>query len=174
VSMRACMIEVARARGGRSLVRWFRESRQAELIVIFGEDLAALLGLVFALLAVSIAVLTGNPSWDAIGTLMIGALLIIVAVFVAIEVKAMLIGQSADPDVHAAMRAYLHERPEVERVFNLITMQMGDDVMVAVKAQMTHTDSAAGLAESINAVEAAFQEAFPQVRWSFFEPDSVD
>src|SRR3546814_3585127 len=68
--------------------QWFRESRQAELVVIFGEDLAALLGLVFALVAVAATMVTGNPMWDAIGTIGIGALLIIVAVFVAIEVKA--------------------------------------------------------------------------------------
>ena len=106
VSMRACLTEVNKARGARSLARWFHESRQAELIVIFGEDLAALLGLIFALLAVGLAVLTGNPMWDAVGTLAIGVLLIVVAVFVAIEVKAMLIGQSADPEVHAAMARF--------------------------------------------------------------------
>src|SRR4029078_7024058 len=85
VSMRACLVEVDKARGSRSLVRWFRESRQAELVVIFCEDLAGLLGLVVALFAVVLAVLTGNPMWDALGTLAIGVLLIVVAVFVAIE-----------------------------------------------------------------------------------------
>src|SRR3546814_9666375 len=83
--MRACLQEVNKARGDRSLWQWFRGSRQAELVVIFGEDLAALLGLVFALAAVLLAVATGNPVWDAIGTIGIGALLIVVAVFVAIE-----------------------------------------------------------------------------------------
>ena len=97
MSMRACLQEVNKARGERSLWQWFRDSRQAELVVIFGEDLAALLGLVFALVAVLLTVVTGNPMWDAIGTLAIGVLLIVVAVFVAIEVKAMLIGQSVDP-----------------------------------------------------------------------------
>src|SRR5690349_12458242 len=87
VSMRACMVEVNKARAGRSLRLWFRESRQAELLVIFGEDLAALIGLILALMAIVLAVVTGNPMWDAIGTLMIGVLLIVVAVFVAIEVK---------------------------------------------------------------------------------------
>ena len=111
VSMRACLVEVNKARGSRSLVRWFRESRQAELVVIFGEDLAALLGLIFALVAIVVAVITGNPVWDAIGTLAIGVLLIVVAVFVAIEVKAMLIGQSADPEVNAAIEALLRAAP---------------------------------------------------------------
>jgi cation diffusion facilitator family transporter len=174
VSMRACLAEVKKARGDRSLLQWFRQSRQAELIVIFGEDLAALLGLVLALVAVCLAVVTGNVVWDAIGTLLIGALLIIVAVFIAIEIKAMLIGQSADPSVSGAMRDFLQARPEIERIFNLITFQMGDDVMVAVKAHMKNAETPAQLVQSINAVEAAFQQRFPQVRWSFFEPDTAD
>src|SRR3546814_1324130 len=95
--MRAGLQEVNKSRGDRSLWQWFRQSRQSELVVIFGEDLAALLGLVFALFAVMASVITGNPIWDAVGTVAIGVLLIVVAVLVAIEVKAMLIGQSVDP-----------------------------------------------------------------------------
>jgi cation diffusion facilitator family transporter len=174
VSMRACLVEVAKARGQRSLAKWFRDSRQAELIVIFGEDLAALFGLVFALAAILIAVATGNPMWDAVGTLMIGVLLIVVAVFVAIEVKAMLIGQSVDPYVAGAMTAFLSARPEVERVYNVITLQMGNDVMVAIKAKMRPTSGGSGLVAAINTTEAAFRQQFPEVRWSFFEPDDQD
>jgi len=174
ISMRACLVEVAKARGERSLARWFHESRQAELIVIFGEDLAALCGLTFALVAILTSVVTGNPAWDAIGTLMIGALLIVVAVFVAIEVKAMLIGQSVDPQVATAMRAFLEGQPEVERIYNVITMQMGNDVMIAVKAKMRPTSGDAGLVAAINTVETAFRRRFAEVRWSFFEPDDKD
>lgn len=163
-----------KARGSRSLWRWFRESRQAELIVIFGEDLAALLGLIFALLAIALAVATGNPAWDAIGTLAIGVLLIVVAVFVAIEVKAMLIGQSADPEIHAAMARFLQERPEIARVFSLITLQLGNDLMVAVKAQLHRRDGGAPTEDSINAIEAELKRRSPQVKWSFFEPDNTD
>ncbi len=172
VSMRACLVEVNKARGSRSLVRWFRESRQAELIVIFGEDLAALLGLIFALIAILAAVVTGNPTWDAIGTLAIGLLLIVVAVFVAIEVKAMLIGQSADPAVAAEMQRFFEERAEIARVFSLITLQLGNDMMVAVKVQLQRS----GLTpeEAINSVESEFKRRFPQVKWSFFEPDIAD
>ncbi|QQP96316.1 cation diffusion facilitator family transporter [Lysobacter enzymogenes] len=171
ISMRACLQEVAKARGQRSLWQWFRESRQAELVVIFGEDLAALLGLVLALIAVMLTVVTGNPIWDAIGTVCIGALLIIVAVFVAIEVKAMLIGQSVDPLRQQQIREFLDARPEVARVISLITLQLGNEVMVSVQAQMREEHSVAGLTEQINAVERAMKQAFPEVRWSFFEPD---
>ena len=174
VSMRACLVEVNKARGGRSLAQWFRESRQAELLVIFGEDLAALSGLTLALLAVVLAVVTGNPIWDAIGTVLIGVLLIVVAVFVAVEVKAMLIGQSIDPFVSQDMGRFLRERPEIERVFNLITLQLGNDVLVSVKVQMAGRGTAAELVSSINSVEAAFKARYPQVRWSFFEPDDRD
>jgi cation diffusion facilitator family transporter len=171
VSMRACLQEVNKARGARSLWRWFRESRQAELVVIFGEDLAALLGLVFALFAVVLSVVTGNPVFDAIGTIMIGVLLVVVAVFVAIEVKAMLIGQGVDPEREAQMRAFLEGRAEIGRIISLITLQLGNEAMVAVQAEMTEVQSTRALVEQINAVERAFKAQFPEVRWSFFEPD---
>ena len=173
VSMRACLVEVNKARGSRSLARWFRESRQAELIVIFGEDLAALLGLIFALIAVVAAVVTGDPMWDAIGTLAIGVLLIVVAVFVAIEVKAMLIGQSADPEVSAAIKAFFEERAEITRVYSLITLQLGNDLMVAAKVHLQRS-ATIPVEETINAVERECKRRFPQVKWSFVEPDSAD
>jgi cation diffusion facilitator family transporter len=171
MSMRACMQEVNKARGGRSLWQWFRASRQAELVVIFGEDLAALLGLVFALIAVLLAVVTGNPVWDAIGTIAIGALLIIVAVFVAIEVKAMLIGQSVDPERQQQIQAFLDGRPEIARILSLITLQLGNEVMVSVQAQMHEKQDAGALIGQINEIERVMKQQFPEVRWSFFEPD---
>ena len=172
VSMRACLVEVNKARGSRSLWQWFRESRQAELVVIFGEDLAALFGLVFALAAVLTAVVTGNPIWDAIGTIAIGALLIVVAVFVAIEVKAMLIGQSVDPARQQQIRDFLDGRAEIAQVISLITLQLGNEVMVSVQARMREEHSVTALTEQINTVERAMKQAFPEVRWSFFEPDT--
>ena len=171
VSMRACLQEVNKSRGGRSLWQWFRGSRQSELVVIFGEDLAALFGLCFALVAVLLTVVTGNPLWDAVGTIAIGVLLVVVAVLVAIEVKAMLIGQSMDPARQAQMRRFLDARPEIGNVISLITLQLGNDVMVAVQAEMREEQSAHSLALQINDVERALKHEFPDVRWSFFEPD---
>jgi cation diffusion facilitator family transporter len=173
ISMRACLVEVNKARGSRSLTRWFRESRQAELIVIFGEDLAALLGLIFALVAVVAAVVTGDPMWDAVGTLAIGVLLIVVAVFVAIEIKAMLIGQSADPEVSTAIRAFFEERSEIARVYSLITLQLGNDLMIAAKVKVQRSASVS-IEETINIVERECKHRFPQVKWSFVEPDIAD
>jgi cation diffusion facilitator family transporter len=171
ISMRACLQEVDKLREGRSLWRWFRSSRQSELVVILGEDFAALVGLTFALIAVLLTAWTGNPMWDAVGTVLIGALLIIVAVLVAVEIKAMLIGQSIDPAVQARMRRFLDERPEIGNVISLITLQLGNDVMVSVQAEMREEQSAKSLALQINDVERALKQEFPNVRWSFFEPD---
>jgi len=172
ISMRACVQEVNKARGDRGMWQWFRESRQAELVVIFGEDLAALLGLVFALVAVAATMVTGNPMWDAIGTIGIGALLIIVAVFVAIEVKALLIGQSVDPERQQQIHQFLDGRPEVAETISVLTLQLGNDVMVSVQARMRERERALVLIEEINTVEIALKQAFPEVRWSFFEPES--
>ena len=171
MSMRACLQEVTKARGDRSLWQWFRESRQAELVVIFGEDLAALVGLALALAAVLMTVATGDPIWDALGTLAIGLLLVVVAVFVAIEVKALLIGQSMDPDREQELRGFIAARPEVAGVISLITLQLGNEVMLSVQAQMAPAGSADELIERINAVERAVKQRFPEIRWSFFEPD---
>jgi cation diffusion facilitator family transporter len=171
VSTRAALEEAARERRGRSLWRWFRESRQAELIVIVGENIAALLGLVVALVAIALTVVTGNPFWDALGTIVIGALLVVIAVFVAVEIKAMLIGQSVDPAVQARMRQFLDDRAEISHVINLITLQLGNDVMVSVQAEMHEAESAVALVTRINEIERALKLEFPEVRWSFFEPD---
>ena len=173
-SMWGCLREVNKARGERNLWRWFRESRQSELLVIFGEDLAALLGLVFALAAVLLTIVSGNPLYDAIGTLAIGVLLVVVAVFIAVEVKALLIGQSVDIEMRDGIRAFLDGRPEIARVFNLITLQLGPDVMVSIKAEMQHDQSADSLVGAINAVEADLRARWPEIRWSFFEPDIDD
>ena len=173
-SMWGCLREVNKARGDKSLWRWFRDSRQSELIVIFGEDLAALVGLMLALLAVLLTMLTGNPLFDALGTLAIGVLLVVIAVFIAVEVKALLIGQSVEPELKASILAFLEARPEIARVCNLITLQLGNDVMLAVKAQMSGDLATHGVIDAINAVEKDLKARFPEVRWSFFEPDVAD
>ena len=173
-SLWGCMHAVNKERQGRHLSTWFRESRSSELIVVFGEDVAALLGLILALVAVIAAAVTGNPVYDAIGTVMIGALLIVIAVLLAIEVKALLIGQGVEKHVHASMKTFLQERSEIEGVYNLLTMQMGPDAMIAIKAKMHPTGSERELLNAINRVETDFRAAFPMTQWLFFEPDFKD
>lgn len=170
-SLWGALREIGKVRRGRSLWSWFRGTRNAELVVIFGEDIAALVGLVLALVAVGASWLTGNGMYDAMGSIAIGVLLIIVAVMVAIEVKALLVGQGVEPSVRREMLAFLERQPAVVRVIELITLHMGADVMVAVKAEMGDAPSTRALVDAINAVEASFRERFPQTRWVFFEPD---
>ena len=169
-SMWGALREVNKSRGRSSLWRWFRGTRNSELVVIFGEDLAALIGLALAFLAVLATWLTGNPMWDALGSIAIGVLLIVVALAVATEVKAMLIGQGVESEVRAEMLQFLGEQPAVEGVLELLTLHMGADVMVAVKAKMRPQGDLDRLVASINEVEAAFKERFPQTQWIFFEP----
>ena len=173
-SMWGCLREVNKARIGMSLWRWFRESRQSELIVVFGEDLAALLGLAIAFAAVAAAHFTGDVRFDAWGSIAIGVLLCSIALFVAREVASLLVGQSAEPRLRDAIADFVRAQPEVARLFNLITLQLGPDVMVAVKAEMRGELSGGELIEAINRVEAAMKKNFPEIRWSFFEPDVSD
>ena len=170
-SLLGCVREINKVRGSRSLWRWFRQTRQSELAVIFGEDLAALLGLTFALGAVVVTMATGNPIYDAIGTLGIGLLLIAVAFLIGREVKELLIGQGVEAPVKDQMTAFLESRREVAELYNLLTLQLGNDVMVAVKARMAAADSAEDMIKAINVCEVDFKARFPQVLWLFFEPD---
>ena len=105
---------------------------------------------------------------------MIGVLLLVIAILLAIEVKALLIGQGVEIHIHAEMKAYLQDRPEVEHLYNLLTLQMGPDAMVAIKARMCRTGSEAELINAINRVERDFRQAFPVTKWLFFEPDDTD
>jgi cation diffusion facilitator family transporter len=173
-SLKGALNEVSKVKGKRSLARWFKVSRQSELIVVIGEDIAALLGLSLALAAVLLTMVTANPLFDALGTMAIGVVLVLVAVTLGIEVKSLLIGESADPETVSAMRQFLSERPEVAELYSLITLQLGTELMVAVKGRMQQQGTAGELVEDINCVEAALRTAFPQVRWIFFEPDVKD
>ncbi len=174
ISLWGCVREVNKEREGRHFLRWFRESRSSALIVVFGEDVAALLGLMIALIVISMTHLTGNPLWDAFGTVSIGVLLIVIAVFIAIEIKDLLIGQSIDPEKLDDMREFLSARPEIDTLYNLITMQFGPDAMVAVKAKMVPTGSEVGMIDAINRVESDLRRQFSSITWVFFEPDLTD
>lgn len=171
LSMWGCLREVNKVRGNKSLRQWFRQTRQSDLLVVFGEDFAALTGLTLALIAVLCTYITGDPTYDAVGSLCIGILLVIVAVAIGYEVQALLIGQSIGSEEEQRMREFLEARPEVAAVLNLITLQLGNDAMVAVKTRMIQIGSTTELANAINRCEHDLKAAFPQVVWVFFEPD---
>ncbi len=166
--------EVNKERGRKSLWKWFRTSRNAELLVILGEDIAALFGLTLAFAAVTMAWVTGNTAWDAAGSMAIGVLLIVVAFLVGYEVKQMLVGQGVDPELREEMLRSIESDPGVDKVFNLVTLQMGPDVMVAVKARMQPAGSEKALIAAMNRAEVAFRARYPSVAFLFFEPDLAD
>jgi cation diffusion facilitator family transporter len=173
-SLWGAMREIRKVAGRQPFMEWFRETRQSELMVVAGEDIAALLGLTLAFVAVAASVITGNPTWDALGTLTIGIVLMVIAIAVMIEVKGLIVGESAAPHLRAEIEAYVGEQPEVERVLNVITLAWGDKVVIAVKASMRGMETQTGLqmVEAINAVESRMQERFPAAQWIFFEPDT--
>ena len=173
-SLYGCVTQINKIRRDVSVWKWVRTSRQSELVVVFGEDNAALLGLSFALIAVLLAMITGNPVFDAIGSIGIGALLIVISFFLAVKVKSLLIGQSTDDHTRLQIEQLLAARPEIEQIFNLITIQLGPQVMVAVKAKMKDVDSVEQLILNINACEAALKKANRAIQWVFFEPDTEE
>ena len=173
-SMAGCLREINKSRGRRSLWRWVNECRSSELIVVFGEDFAALIGLILAFCFLIIAGVTGNARFDAAGSICIGVLLIVVAVFVSIRVKSLLIGRSADPELVAAIEEAISGDEDILEVFHVITLQMGPKVMLAAKLRLREGISSDQACERINALEARIRERFPEIGWCFMEPDLRD
>ncbi|GAB2894358.1 cation diffusion facilitator family transporter [Paraburkholderia jirisanensis] len=171
LSLMGALREIRKNHPDKSMWRWFRETRESELLVVAGEDIAALAGLAIAFVAVLLTMLTGNPLFDALGSIGVGVLLMVIAFLVAREVKSMMIGESASPEVRRAIEAHLRARGEIRGIINLITLQWGRHVVVAVQAEMIDYDSGRAMVDAINVIEADLQEHFPQVRWVFFEPD---
>lgn len=171
-SFRTALIEARKAKGPRSLLRFLRDSRQPELPVILLEDAGALVGLVFALCGVSLAVVTGNGVWDGVGALGVGALLVVIAVFLAMEMAAMLVGETALPEEVAAIQAALEASDGVLRVIHLRTLHVGpDELLVAAKIAVAHSDTGAEIAADIDSAEASLRRAVPTARYVFLEPD---
>jgi cation diffusion facilitator family transporter len=170
-SLYGCLTQIKKLRHNTPLWTWIKNSRKSELIVVLGEDIAALLGLTLALLAIGLSIITENPLFDALGSIGIGVLLIAVSILLGVKIKNLLIGQSADAETRSQIKSILEARPEIDHIFNLITLQLGAQIMVAVKAKMSKVDSAELLIDNINACEAALKKSNPAIQWVFFEPD---
>jgi cation diffusion facilitator family transporter len=172
----AGVYKAAKARkGDRPLFQYLRETKDSDLVVIFGEDAAAVLGLALALIAIGISVITGDPRWDAIGTLAIGVVLIGVAIFLAVEVKSLLLGEAADPGLLGVIDAVAKEDPRILKVLRALTVQQGPgEIMVACKLQFRDDLSGKDLVAAINEFEVRLQAKSPEVKWSFVEPDDAD
>lgn len=164
--------EMKKRRGNLSLIEYLKRTKDSDLIILFGENSAAVLGLSVAIVALLLAWKTGNGMFDSIGSIIIGVVLIGVAVFLGREVKSLLIGESADPVVAEAVKATVPDHPNVEAVLRLITVQQGPgEVLVAMKIRMKGGLSTKELVDSINKFEQAVHDRAPEIRWCFVEPD---
>jgi cation diffusion facilitator family transporter len=171
-SFRTAIHESNKVRGGVSWPEFIRRAKSPELPVILLEDFAALLGLVFALLGVSLSRATGNGYFDVVGTAAIGLLLVSVALVLALETKSLLLGESAAPAVQARIRSALESTPGVERVIHMRTLHLGpEELLVAVKTAVARDSSATEVAHSIDAAERAVRSAEPSARVIYIEPD---
>ena len=114
---------------------------------------------------------TGNPLFDAIGSIGIGVLLVVISIFVAVKIKGLLIGQNVDMEGREEITKFLESQPEINKVLNLITLQLGAQVMVAVKVKLESVETVGHLIQNINRCEAALKKQNPAIQWIFFEPD---
>ena len=162
-------------RGGTGFLCYLRETKDSDLIVVFGENSAAVLGLLFAMAALGLAHETGDGRWDAAGSIAIGLVLVLVAAFLAREVKSLLVGEAADPKLLRSFEELADLDPNVERVLNVLTLQQGPgEIVVAAKLKFRAGMETDELVEAINAFERALKARIPEVRWSFIEPDNTD
>ena len=167
--------EINKRRGSMPFTRYLRDTKDSDLIVVFGENAAASLGAVVAIGALSAAYVTHDGRWDAAGSVGIGVILLGVAVFLAVEVKSLLLGESASPEVAAAAREVIADHPKLTGIINLITVQQGPgEVLVAAKVSLAPNLTSRQVCEVINAFEVDLKKRCPEVRWSFVEPDFDD
>jgi cation diffusion facilitator family transporter len=155
----------------RGLWRWFRETGKPELLLVVGEDMAALAGVGISLVAVGLAVWTGNPMFDALGGIGVGIVLMCTALLSLREIKSLLVGESAHRSVRMKMEQWLAARPEVRRIVSLVVLRWADDLLVAVQAELASPGDAEQLVRMIDRIELALREAFPAAKWIFFEPE---
>jgi cation diffusion facilitator family transporter len=171
-SFRTAIHESNKLRGGVPWVRFVRNARAPELPVILLEDFAALTGLMLALIGVLLTLATGNGVFDGLGSMAIGALLVCVAIFLAIEMKSLLLGESATREAQQKIVAAIENTPGVQRLIHIKTLHLGpEEVLVAAKLGVAPTAEAAVVAETIDAAERAIREAEPMSVHIYLEPD---
>lgn len=172
LSFRTAIIETAKVKGNATFVQFIRRAKQPELPVILLEDLAALLGLVFAFVAVVLSLVTENLYFDVAGTALIGILLVVVAITLAIETKSLLLGESASDEALDRIQQALVETPGVESLIHMRTMHLGpDELLVAAKIEIAEAATAPDIADAINRAEAAVRAVEPTAKLIYLEPD---
>ena len=171
-SLRTAIVESNHVRGKQGWVAFIRHSKAPELPVVLLEDFAALVGLVFALFGVGLTIITGDAMWDAIGTLAIGVLLVLVAIVLGIETKSLLVGEGATAADSDAIRDAINAHPKVEALIHMKTLYLGpDEMLVGAKVAFGKATKLADLATSINELESTIRAAVPLARVVYIEPD---
>lgn len=173
-SLFGCLRQIRAVRGERPFRLWLEHTRNSELVIVLGEDIAALLGLCLALLFISLAAISGNPVFDAIGSMCIGVVLIVISVFLTLRMQSLLVGRSADPLIREAIDKVIRDDQDIEQVFNTITMQMGPYTMLAAKIKLKSGIDIDTAVDDINALEVRLKEEIPNLKWCFIEPDVMD
>lgn len=171
-SFRTARHESLPFKGSGSWISFIRRAKAPELPIVLLEDTAALTGLFFALIGVGLTVITGNPLFDSIGTLFIGALLILVAVILGIETKSLLIGEGASPENVATIRDTINAHSTVESLIHMKTLYLGpDELMIAAKVAFPKATRLVEIATAIDALEADIRAKIPTARVIYIEPD---
>ncbi|MEO9157032.1 MAG: cation diffusion facilitator family transporter [Kofleriaceae bacterium] len=166
---------INKRRGGVTFYRYLRDTKDSDLIVVFGENSAAVVGLCFAIGALVLANRTGDGRWDGIGSLAIGLVLLGVAIFLGREVNSLLVGEAADASLVKVCEELATTDPNVVRVLRVLTLQQGPgEIVVALKLEMRADMLTDELVEAINGYERQLKLRVPEVRWSFIEPDNAD
>jgi cation diffusion facilitator family transporter len=172
LSFRTAIKEANHARGNRSMAKFIRDARQPELPVILLEDFGALIGLVFALTGVTLAVTTQDGRWDGLGAIAIGILLILIAFVLIREMASMLIGESALPEEVEAVTIALNYAPIVTSVIHLRTLHVGpDELLVAAKIGVSSEVTAEQIVRGIDEAESLLRKSVPTAKYVFLEPD---
>jgi cation diffusion facilitator family transporter len=173
-SLRTALRAAKEVRGRSSLYNFIRHAKSPELPVVILEDIAALLGLVFAFGGVGLTVLTHDAAWDAIGTLAIGALLIVVAIVLGIETSSLLVGEGATANDTEKIAKALRMSEGVEDIIHMKTLYIGpEELMVAAKIAVKATDKAKDIANAIDIAEANIRKAVPTALVIYLEPDII-
>lgn len=172
-SLFGALTEIKKIRGKKRFLEWLKSTRSSELVVVLGEDVAAVLGLIIAFVFVALSHISGDPIYDAIGSIAIGLILLIVSFFLIIRMKDLLIGKSADPEIETAIRRYLEIDPMIETILNIITVQIGPYIMLAGKIRLKKGIEITEACRAINRMESNLKREIPQIRWSFMEPDII-
>jgi cation diffusion facilitator family transporter len=173
-SLFGALREIRKVRGARPFREWLEHTRNSELVVVLGEDIGAQLGLILALGFLGLAAITGNPVYDAIGSICIGVILVVISAFVGWRIRSLLVGRSADPFIQEAIDVIIDEQEAIELCFNTITVQFGPDTMLAAKIKMRPGQSLDEVVASINALERDLKARVPNLKWCFIEPDVAD